>query len=284
MGCGSPEAAAPTVSPLPFEADRAWGYLLRQVGFGPRVPGTTAHQRCRDFLLHELRAVLGSASLQTFSFHGIAMYNILSEYRGGGREHVLLCAHWDTRPRADNERDPDRRRLPIPGANDGASGVAVLLEMARALTILRPPIRVSFALFDGEDWGGDEESMYLGSKHYSTTLPQGRPRWGVLLDMVGDKSLRIPREGFSEQHAKEVNDRVWEAARRVGHDDVFVDELGPSILDDHLPLLREGMPVVDVIDFDYPQWHTLRDDPSACSPRSLGVVGRTVLAALILEP
>ena len=283
LGCGAPGTATPTVGPLPFDRRRAWGYLLRQVAFGPRVPGTAPHSRCRDFLLRELRATLGSASPQAFSFQGVQMCNILSQYHGGGEDHVLLCAHWDTRPRADNERDPDRRRLPIPGANDGASGVAVLLEIAHALQVLRPPIRLSFALFDGEDWGPDEASMYLGSRHYASTLPQGRPSWGVLLDMVGDRDLRIPREGFSEEMARAVNDRVWAAARLAGHGDVFVEERGASILDDHLPLLRRGIPVVDVIDFDYPHWHTLRDDPSACRPHSLEVVGRTILTALTRE-
>jgi hypothetical protein len=273
-----------SVAPPAFNSERSYRYLLEQVRFGPRVPGTRAHIECRDYLHKTLRASLGNASLQPFELRveglAIPMWNVLAAHDPRNPRQVLLCAHWDTRPTADEEPDPADRSQPIEGANDGASGVAVLLEIAGLLRSAPPPCGVRFVLFDGEDYGPDEDRMYLGAKHYARTLPQPQVEWGVLLDMVGDRDLGIWRESNSEQAAREVNDRIWAAARAAGHAGVFHDSVRWSITDDHLPLLAAGAPVVDLIDFDYPYWHTRADTADKCSPRSLAAVGETVLQAL----
>ena len=277
LGCGG--------TPVPrFDGARAYRRLLDQVELGPRVPGTPAHVECRDLLLGRLRTSLGNASLQPFELRvggrGIPMWNVLGGYQPENPRQVLLCAHWDTRPTADEEPDPEDQSKPIAGANDGASGVAVLLEIASLLRESPPPAGVRFALFDGEDYGPDGDRMYLGAKHYARNLPKPYPEWGVLLDMVGDRDLGIWREGNSERGAPEVNDRLWAAAHAAGHEGVFHDGVLWDITDDHVPLLEAGLRVVDLIDFDYPFWHTLEDTPDKCTPESLSAVGETVLRAL----
>ncbi len=282
-GNGAPEDA-PDVAVPAFDADRAFGYLERQVEIGFRVPGTPAHRECRDYLRDQLARSLGSATLQPFVFEDggerLPMWNVLAEHDPENPRKVLLCAHWDTRPTADKESDPESQQQPIAGANDGASGVAVLLEIASQLRRSPPPVGVRFVLFDGEDLGPDSDRMYLGAKHYARNLPKPNPEWGVLLDMVGDKDLGIWRERTSQASAPEVNDRLFRAAREAGHGDVFHDEVKWSIMDDHIPLLQAGVPVIDLIDFDYPYWHTLEDTVDKCSPDSLRAVGEAVLRAL----
>ncbi len=267
-----------------FDADRAFSYLMKQVEFGPRPPGSRAHVACRDYLRAQLENSLGNASLQPFELDAdgcrIRMWNVLSNHDPESSRQVLLCAHWDTRPTADKEEDPEKRTQPILGANDGASGVAVLLEIASIVARRPPPVGVRFVLFDGEDYGPNSDRMYLGAKHYAKSPPKPDPEWGVLLDMVGDKDLGIWRERNSEQRAPGVNDRIWEAARATGHEDVFHNRVKWSITDDHLPLLDVGIPIVDLIDFDYRPWHTLEDTVDKCSPESLLAVGQTVLQAL----
>ncbi|MDP9350848.1 MAG: M28 family peptidase [Chloroflexota bacterium] len=282
---GAVDSGMPAGSSVPpFDAERAYSYLLRQVEFGPREPGKRGHVECRDYLRAHLRETLGNSSLQPFEMEtdrgAIPMWNILAEHDAENPRQVLLCAHWDTRPTADKEPDPEDRDQPIAGANDGASGVAVLLEVASLLRAYPPPYGVRFVLFDGEDYGPGSDRMYLGAKHYAQHLPTPDPEWGVLLDMVGDRDLGIWRERNSENGAPQVNDRIWRAAKAAGHSDVFHDSEKWSITDDHIPLLEAGVPIVDLIDFDYPYWHTLEDTPDKCSPESLGAVGETLLHAL----
>ncbi len=270
-----------------FDAQRSYNYLLDQVRLGPREPGTPAHVACRDYLRERLHESIGDASLQPFELpmegRVIPMWNVLASYHSANPRQVLLCAHWDTRPTADEEEDPANVARPIQGANDGASGVAVLLEIAGLLRAYPPPVGVRFVLFDGEDYGPGSDRMYLGAKFYARNKPAPDPEWGVLLDMVGDRDLGIWRERNSEQGAPQVNDRIWSAARAAGHGDVFHDSVRWSITDDHIPLLAAGVPVVDVIDFDYPYWHTLEDTADKCSPQSLAAVGETVLHALYAD-
>jgi len=279
-----------------FAEGRAWRDLKAQVAFGPRVPGTPAHRKTRDWLVEQLSKAGAKVTLQPFSHvlrkRSVEMWNILAEIPGTGAgptEQVLLAAHWDTRPTADKDPDIENRKLPIDGANDGASGVAVLLEIARQLKASPISRDVVIALFDGEDYGPSSADMYLGSKYYANNLPAKKPDWGILLDMVGDKKLTIYREPNSERYAKVVNDRIFRAARelcyiRTGHGSGFVNSLYSIALDDdHIPLNNAGIPTADLIDFDYPAWHTLGDTVDACSSESLKIVGRVVLQALRSE-
>jgi hypothetical protein len=272
---------------LRFDADRAFQHLLAQVECGPRVPNTPGHAACRDYLLRELGAVADQVLSQDFvqEIRGVPLRlsNLIGVFAPDQPTKVLLAAHWDTRPTADMDPNPANRGLPIAGANDGASGVAVLLEVARVLREVGPPLGVILVLFDGEDYGPGIDAMFLGSRYYARHLLPERPAWGVLLDMVGDRDLQIPREGYSEQFARPVNDRVWAAARELGRPE-FLDRVGPAILDDHVSLLEVGVPMIDVIDFSYGPanswWHTLEDTPDKCSPASLQAVGQVVLRTL----
>lgn len=210
----------------------------------------------------------------------VSFSNLLADFpAAAGAEHVLLCAHWDTRPRADREPRPADRATPIVGANDGASGVAVLLEIARLLASRPSPYHVTIALFDGEDYAPTAAEMFAGSRFYAGQPWPARPAWGVLLDMVGDRDLRISKESHAAAAAPAVTDRVWAAANRAGAT-AFANRVGQSVMDDHWPLIDGGIPTTVLIDFDYPHWHRLSDTPANCAAASLGQVGR-VLEALL---
>ncbi|MFQ5601336.1 MAG: M28 family peptidase [Candidatus Krumholzibacteriia bacterium] len=274
---------------------RAFGYLEEQVAFGPRVPGSAAAERCRHYLLEELRRHTRHVETQEFEIadpygaDSLQLVNLIARFRPEHRHRVLLAAHYDSRPRADQDSGAARER-PVPGANDGASGVAVLLEVARALEAWDPGIGVDVVFFDGEDYGreGDPEHYLLGSKHYARTIPAAgsdpsgfyRPRAVVLLDMVGDRDLRIPMEGYSLRTSPALTRLVFAVAESLQAPG-FAAEPGPPVYDDHVPFLERGIPAVDLIDFDYPAWHTERDVPERCSPQSLESVARVVLHTLM---
>jgi len=280
-----------------FSGTRAFELLKKQTAFGPRNPNSTGHQQCLAFLIQTLRNATVQVRLQSFSHKGYAgedldLTNVVASFKPEAQTRVLLCAHWDTRPRAD--QDPDRKRHgdPILGANDGASGVAVLLELASLFKETPPPVGVDLALFDGEDYGkeGDEENYLLGSRYFADTRPPDYlPKFGILLDMVGDRYLDLPREQYSVQFAPDVVDLVWNTARQLRIQQ-FSDAEGEAILDDHIPLNRAGIKTIDIIDFNYPDptnrfWHTHQDVPENCSAESLEAVG-AVLAHVVygLQP
>jgi hypothetical protein len=276
---GSPE--------LQFDRERAWAHVMAQVDAGPRVSNTPGHAAIRAYLQQQLGALTSSVLTQDFSFDAggtlLNMSNVIGLFGPRTGPQVILAAHWDTRPWADQDRNPANRQQPIPGANDGASGVAVLLEVARVLNAVPPPVGVWIVFFDGEDYGPGIDAMFLGSRHYAQNLVPGRPDWGILLDMVGDRDLRIEREGYSQQLAAAVNDRVWNAARALGRTE-FVDVVGAPVLDDHVALLQIGVPMIDLIDFSYGPghswWHTLEDTPDKLSTTSLEAVGQVVLRTI----
>jgi glutaminyl-peptide cyclotransferase len=271
-----------------FDSARAFDLLRKQCDFGPRPPGTPAHEKCRDYLLSELSTYASSAELQSFehvrSGKTYKFANVIGKFGKSGTPAILLCAHWDTRPTADQELEPADQKKPILGANDGASGVAVLLELARMFHERPPAVPVTIVLFDGEDFGPKEGDMFLGAKHFASTLkkPTGY-RYGILLDMIGDKGLGIYKEWNSVSAAGDVVDRIWSAARSLGHGSAFIDQTKYTISDDHVPLIRAGLPCVDVIDFDYAYWHTLSDTVDKCSPKSLQTVGETIAKVVYSE-
>jgi Zn-dependent M28 family amino/carboxypeptidase len=230
--------------------------------------------------------------LQNFAHVGyggerLDLTNIVASFNPSASTRLLLCAHWDTRPRAEHDENKSRRKEPMLGANDGASGVAVLLEIAGLLHQTPPPVGIDIALFDGEDYGreGDPDSYLLGARYFASTKPRDYvPRFGILLDMVGDRMLELPKEQNSVRLAPDVVDLVWETARQLGVSQ-FVPDRGEEILDDHIPLNDAGIKTIDIIDFDYPDqtnryWHTHQDTIEHCSAESLGAVG-TVLTHVI---
>lgn len=270
-----------------FDGERAYTLLKKQVDFGPRVPNTQGHISCREWMLETLKPLADSVERQDFAVRGkgtnLRMTNVLARFKGSGgaEKSVILAAHWDTRPTADFERTPEGRTKPIPGANDGASGVAVLLELARQFKATPPPVPVMLVMLDGEDVGPSVEMMFLGSRYMVKNLPQGMPKRGILLDMIGDKDLEIPQEVNSITGAKEVLGEVYGVAKRLGYSKQFPPEVGQEVLDDHVQFQQAGIKMIDLIDFDYGPnhswWHTLADTPDKCSAASLQVVGDVVL-------
>lgn len=271
-----------------FDGNRAFALLQRQCEFGPRVPGLAAHDQARAFLVAELQKFADNVVEQSFEHASdrlqrtVTLTNIIAGFNLNAGRRVLLCAHWDSRPWADEDPDSSRRGEPIIGANDGASGVAVLLEIAAVLKANPPPVGVDLILFDGEDMGtpGESRSYALGAQHFANTKDaRYNPLFGILLDMVGDRDLTIYQEGNSVRLAGSVVDRIWNLASRLGVSE-FVPSVRHEVFDDHVPLLETGIPVVDLIDFDYPYWHTTADTPDKCSAESLAKVGKVVLAAV----
>ena len=263
-----------------FSAKSSFAYLEKQCEFGPRVPGTTVHQETAAYLFAELEKYADEVVFQPFEFQHqdrtIQMNNILARFGEDLGGTMLLAAHWDTRPFADRDPDIANRNTPILGANDGASGVAVLLEVARVLKYRPPPIEVIIVLFDGEDYGRTVSTMFLGSTHFAKNMDGWEADFGILLDMVGDRTLELPMEGYSWNAARALTEAIWRRAEELGLP-AFQHRLGPAIMDDHLPLIQSGVPTIDIIDFDYPYWHTVEDTPDKCSAESLEVVGRLVL-------
>lgn len=276
-----------------FDEKRAFQHLLAQCGFGPRVPGSESHKRCLEYIVRNLEETLPQVSGHSFKYEsaflglieGTNIWAGVPPARKDTTTRVLLCAHWDTRPMADRDPDPLKRGLGVPGANDGASGVAVLLEAARILGRIPPPVGVDIVLFDMEDMGGlpplsaMQDPFCVGSSRFVRDHPEFRPEFGILLDMVGKKNLRIPKEALSLERAAHVVEKLWSIARRLGIR-AFSEEVGPAVLDDHVPFLERGIPVINLIDMDYPAWHTLQDTPERCSPQSLKEVGEVVLGVI----
>jgi len=271
-----------------FDQDRAFGYLEEQCALGPRNPGSEGANQARGFYRIFMTERADTAYLQPFNFtdtisgESYVLTNVVAEFNRGKQPRVLLCAHWDTRPFADRDPDPALVDEPIMGANDGASGVAVLMEMANIIPQLDTPYGIDIVLFDGEDYGEEGHLDYycIGSKFFADEIIRpGSHAFGVLLDMIGDADQRIYREQYSHAYARRITDMVWSTAREIGIE-TFVDSLNHIVYDDHLPLIDRGLPTVNSIDFDYPYWHTVQDTPDKCSPESLGNVGKVLVALL----
>ncbi len=291
LSCNSERKAKPQLEPetrtyenVPeFNANSAFEYLKKQVSFGPRVPNSKAHEDCKNFLVNELSKYADAVNLQEFTHSYLGknfkLTNIISSFNLNSGFRILLCAHWDSRPYSDEEREASKRIKPVPGANDGASGVAVLLEIARILKNSPPPIGVDIIFFDGEDLGisGDLDNFCIGSKYFARNKsPNYNPQFGILLDMIGDKDLQIFKEENSMKYAPDVVNYVWSIASELGISE-FKEAIKYNIYDDHIPLNEAGIRTINIIDFDYPYWHTIEDTPDKCSPQSLEKVGKVVL-------
>ena len=281
IGCGSDSIQTPE-----FNGSRSLDHLNAQVDLGPRVPDSDASGQCRDLFRRHFDSLGLAVDSQTFEFfdpysnRSIPAVNmVVSEPgRGDTDDRIVILAHYDSRPRAEYARDTLRRQHPIDGANDGASGCAVLMELGAAFAAIKPPGPVDLVFVDAEDWGvtGDHELYAIGSREFARRGIRGKYRFGILVDMVGDSSQQIYREVLSERYAKEINDMVWDAAGKLGINS-FIDSAKYQIQDDHLPLNIGGVPTVDIIDFDYPYWHTELDTPDKCSANSLENVGRVLI-------
>lgn len=280
-----------------FSGDRAFEHLVAQCDLGPRPPGSEANAKLREMILTAARE--NGLEVQSLCFEAqdpmsgdsLQLCNVVVSAGPAGGSRLWIGAHFDTRPVSDHDPDPGKRSQPLLGANDGASGVAVLLHLMEVMGESPPPQGVDLLFFDGEDSGlsGDAGGFCLGSRRLAATcrdfgnpLARGTPRAVVVLDMVGKKNLRIPMEAYSLSYAPEWTREVFRRVEDLGLDG-FVPEQGPAVYDDHMPFLAKGIPAVDLIDFDFPQWHTTADQPEMCSGESLGLVGR-LMVDLIYNP
>lgn len=281
-----------TVEAPPFDADSAYAYVARQVAFGPRVPGSEAHRRAGEWLASELRrhgadVILQRATLTAFDGTKLPAVNILGRLNPEAADRTLLVAHWDCRPWADQDPDVSKRRQPVDGANDGASGVGVILEIARQLNLAGSEKGVDILFVDAEDWGAenDEDSWALGTRHFMDNPPveDFNPREAILLDMVGGRDAVFCREYFSQQNAPALNDAIWATAASLGHSSLFTNRIGGAVTDDHIHLLENGIPAIDIIEFHperesgfNPRWHTASDNMEGIDRETLRAVGETV--------
>jgi len=302
----SPVVSQPALVPAPaFNADSAFYFLQKQVEFGPRVPNTAAHVRCGNWLDSLLRQYADTVYLQTgqvTAYDGTKLNfkNIIASFNPQTKQRIFLCAHWDTRPFADQDPDPDKRKLPNDGADDGASGVAVLIEIARTLRQQPVKIGVDLILFDVEDYGQPDEDVTdkpdtycLGSQYWAKKphVPGYKAQYGILLDMVGARGASFPMEAYSQQFAPSLVRRVWTTGVQLGYSGYFQFKEARPVIDDHYYITRiAGIPVINIIFIDVnarkmfgSHWHTHADNLSIIDKSTLKAVGQTVLQTVYQE-
>ncbi len=290
-----------------FNADSAFYFVKKQTDFGPRVPGTEAHAECAAWLVATLKRFTPEVTVQDFKarvydnriFEG---QNIIASFKPEFQRRIFLSSHWDSRPYADHDPDPSKHNTPIDGANDGASGTGVLLEIARQMSMQLPNVGVDIVLFDLEDYGPPQdkqagqnaENWGLGSQYWAKNPHTFHysANYGILLDMVGAADAQFPREGYSVYYASDVVDKVWSIARSLGYGDYFTDKTGGYITDDHYFVnTLADIPTIDIIHMDesssngsfYEYWHTVNDNIQHIDPSTLKVVGQTLLTVIYKE-
>ena len=294
------------LKPYPvFNADSAYAFVQKQVDFGPRVPGTPGHTATKNWMIEKLKSYGWTVQTQDFqakTYDGLTwnLSNVIASINPQAAKRILLAAHWDTRRIAD--KDTERLTEPIDGANDGASGVGVLLEIARVIASqeLKPEVGIDIILFDGEDDGEPENAKTTnnsqiwwchGSQYWSKNkhTPNYSAYYGILVDLVGGKNANFHREGYSRQYASGIVSKVWSNAANLGHSDFFIQKDSPEILDDHVFVnANAGIPMIDIIDFspDYGfghYHHTHQDNMELIDARTLRAVGETVLYTVYQE-
>ena len=280
-----------------FQADSAYFFIEKQLSFGPRIPNTQGHKRCASWIIETFKrfkadVVVQAVTVTKYDGVPLSIQNIIASYNPQNKQRILLSAHWDSRPIAD--ADSINREKPIPGANDGASGVAVLLEIARQLSIQVPGIGVDLVCWDAEDLGvSQEENSYCLGSQYWVKNPhiQGyKAKYAINLDMVGATGATFTQEGFSKQYAQQTLDYVWQIAHHLGYGQYFLFKTDSEVLDDHYYLnTLANIPTIDIIHRDlnsggfFPHWHTQQDGIQAISKETLKAVGQTVLEVLYQE-
>ncbi|MBA3705379.1 MAG: M28 family peptidase [Bacteroidetes bacterium] len=285
-------------NPTPdFSADSTYAYIKAQVDFGPRVPGTPAHTKCAEYLVNKLKSygfdvIVQKGTVQTFDKKKFSLKNIIASFNPEKQSRILVCSHWDTRPFADEDtKDTDK---PFDGANDGASGVGVALEIARQISLSKPLVGFDILFFDLEDYGtsGVNESWCLGSQYWSKNLhkPNYYANFGVLLDMVAGPNAIFPKESYSAQLAGTTVEKIWKTAKNIGYDTYFISQVRSFVgVDDHIYVNQAGIPCIDIIEYnqatggfgDY--HHTHKDDMSIIDKNTLKAVGQTLLEVIYSE-
>jgi glutaminyl-peptide cyclotransferase len=288
---GACDRSASSSSGTPFDGEVARGYVKTQLDFGARVPGTQAARKAGDWIAAQMRQRADTVIEQRWTHvtakgDTLPLRNIFARFRPQAATRILYVTHWDSRPVSDQAEDPAKRSLPVPGANDGASGVALFIALGDVLKKTPPTVGVDLLFVDGEDYGTfgpPDVDVLLGSTYFAANMPPGyQPIFGVLFDMIGDADLLIPQESNSVERAPEVVSRVWDTAAKLGYQRYFPPRTGYAVTDDHIPLLDKGLRVIDVIDLDYlgppgsgkPNYHHTPDDTlDKVSAQSLKIVG-----------
>jgi hypothetical protein len=288
-----------------FNVDTAYKFTQKQVEFGPRVPNTRAHDDCAIYLSEELKrlgaeVVEQKVNLNAFDGTVLKSVNIIGSFNVKAETRILLFSHWDSRPWADHDPLPKNRKKPVMAANDGASGVGVLLEMARLMSKTQPTVGVDIFFCDSEDYGqpesengqSSEDSWCLGTQYWAKS-PHVRgytARFGILLDMVGGKQATFYREQASEYYAGNVVDKVWSQAKSLGFEQFFVNQKGGAITDDHIVVNKIGIPSIDIIQYDphsgtgfATYWHTTHDTMDNVDKNTLNAVGTTLMHVVYNE-
>jgi len=299
----TPASPAVSTSDAPvFNADSAYAYVANQVDFGPRVPNTPAHKACGDYLIGELtrfgaKIFVQEANLVAYNGTILEARNIIGSYNPESKKRILLFAHWDSRPYADRDPDPANHNTPIDGADDGASGVGVLLEIARQLGQKSPETGIDIIFFDAEDYGEPafartqkEDTWCLGSQFWAKNphIKNYRADFGILLDMVGSKDAFFPKEGYSMRYAAPIVEKIWSTARDLGYGRFFSNVAGGYITDDHIYVHKgRGIPCIDIINLDDSNshgfdsyWHTVNDTMEIIDRETLKAVGHTLLEVI----
>lgn len=264
-----------------FDSDKAFSLLEKQCSFGARVPGSNAHEECLAFIISEASKSADTVYTQSFkktvsySKDSVTFTNVIAEINPKGSEHIMLFSHYDSRPFSDKEG------LPTPGANDGASSTALLLGLLAYFRENPADKRITFVFFDGEDGGRllHYDEWFIGSTYFAENYSGSIPEKSILLDMIGDRDLKIRKEGYSELANSELNSEIFANAKRLGKKS-FEGSVGYFVDDDHLPLNRKGFRCVDIIDMDYKYWHTTDDTPDKCSKESLSDVADVILETI----
>ena len=299
----SPKTPATNLLIAEFDKDSAFSFLQKQCQFGPRVPNTAPHKKCGEYLANELRrfgaeVIIQEADLKAYNGEILKAKNIIGVFYPEKEKRIALFAHWDSRPFCDNDPNPANLLTPVMGANDGASGVAVLLEVARQLQTKEPAVGVDIVFFDAEDYGEPSfappsnmrDTWCLGSQYWGKNPHYKiKPQYGILLDMVGGVNPTFRMDVVSLRMAPHVLEKVWSMARKLGYGEFFQEKQGGSIIDDHLYVnTLTGIPTIDIIDHDdrrgFPEtWHTINDTPENINKQTLEMVGRTVVTVLYNE-
>ena len=289
-----------------FNADSAYSYTAAQCAFGPRVPNSEAHRLCGEYIADKFKSFGATvtdqyADLKAYDGTTLKARNIIASYNPEAETRLLVCGHWDSRPWADNDPNPDNWHKPVLAANDAASDVAVMLEMARLIQLNPLDIGIDFICFDAEDCGvpqwaeqaGQADFWCLGSKHWAANphVYGYKARFGILMDMVGGQGSTFSKEGFSLKYASQVVDLVWKTAAQAGYGQFFPDRTGGYITDDHLPVNEiADIPCIDIIPYFPdaasgfgPTWHTLDDNMEHIDRQVLKAVGQTVLQVIYNE-
>jgi hypothetical protein len=295
---GACDRSASSTSGTPFNGETARQYVKTQLDFGARVPGTEAARRTGDWIVAEMRQRADTVIEQKWTHvtakgDTLPLRNIFARFNPKATTRIFYVTHWDSRPVSDQAEDPAKRSLPVPGANDGASGVGLFIALGDVLKKTPPTVGVDLLFVDGEDYGTfgpPDVDVLLGSTYFAANLPAGyQPIFGVLFDMIGDADLEIPEEQNSLERAPEVVSRVWDTAAKLGYQKYFPPRAGYAVTDDHIPLLDKGLRVIDVIDLDYlgppgsgkPNYHHTPDDTlDKVSAQSLKIVGDVAYALI----